>query len=139
MNEFTYIETTPQRPLVSSARLIRPIAEENCRNVSITTPRNEEGRVSGDQRVTPSASYSSALPDLCCQRSVLLSDGLVVVQNPLQVGNSFVPVFRLNLWEVKDDHHLNERFLADQPNVFCGLSCIYITGETESLSNDLWN
>lgn len=55
-----------------------------------------------------SPTYSSALSDLGSQRGVLLPDGLVVVQNPLQVGNCFVPVFRLNLWEAKEHHESSQ-------------------------------
>lgn len=43
----------------------------------------------------------SALSDFGSESRVLLSNGLVVVQNPLQVGHSFVSGFCLNLWTVK--------------------------------------
>lgn len=39
----------------------------------------------------------SAVSDLGSQSRVLLANGLVVLQNPLQVGHRLVPIFTLNL------------------------------------------
>lgn len=41
----------------------------------------------------------SGLSDLGSERRVLLPDGSVVLQDPLQVGHSFVSVFCLDLWK----------------------------------------
>lgn len=41
----------------------------------------------------------SSLSDLGSESRVLLPDGSVVLQDPLQVGHSFVTVFCLDLWK----------------------------------------
>lgn len=44
--------------------------------------------------------FPSAFSDFGSKCRVLLSNGLVVIQNPLQVSHSFVSMFCLNLWTI---------------------------------------
>lgn len=45
---------------------------------------------------------SSNLSDLGSESRVLLSNGSVVLQDPLQVGHGSIPVFCLDLWKTSD-------------------------------------
>lgn len=45
---------------------------------------------------------SSNLSDLGSESRVLLSDGSVVLQDPLQVGHGSITVFCLDLWKTAD-------------------------------------
>lgn len=65
----------------------------------------------------------SAFSDFGSEGGVLLANGLVVVQNPLQVSHSFTTVFSLNLWTIQDAidkyFHVQENAAAFK-QYFCG-------------------